>query len=123
METLKDNGLKIYTAIFEGKNIIYRSRKGEIPEPNKEYEADMSFGEILKIALGLLGGVLKRKLSFKNVKKLLKANGLAAKIQNHYEKYPENPNDLDEWVEQAEELWKQKKLVRKKYPSVTIEYH
>ena len=106
-----------------GSNIIYRSRKGEIPEPNKEYEADMSFGEILKIALGLLGGVIKRKLSFKNVKKLLKANGLAGKIQKHYEKYPENPNDFDEWVEQAEELWKQKKLVRKKYPSVTVEYH
>jgi len=106
-----------------GSNIIYRSRKGQIPEPNKEYESDMSFGEILKIALGLLGGVLKRKLSFKNVKKLLKANGLAGKIQKHYEKYPENPNDFDEWVEQAEELWKQKKLVRKKYPSVTIEYH
>ena len=104
-------------------NIIYRSRKGDIPEPNKEYEADLSFGEILKIALGLLGGVLKRKLSFKNVKKLLKANGLAGKIKKHYENYPENPDDFDDWVKKANELWKHKKVVRKKYPSVTIEYH
>jgi flavin-dependent dehydrogenase len=106
-----------------GSNIIYRSRKGEIPEPNKEYETEMSFGEILKIALGLLGGVLKRKLSFKNVKKLLKANRLAGKIQKHYETYPENPENFEEWVNQAEELWKQKKPVLKKYPSVKIEYH
>lgn len=104
-------------------NIIYRSRKGEIPEPNKEYEADMSFGEILKIALGLLGGVLKRKLSLKNVKKLLKANGLAGKIRKHYENFPENPEDFDTWVEKAEDLWKQKRVVKKQYPSVTIEYH
>ncbi|MFX1338144.1 MAG: FAD-dependent monooxygenase [Promethearchaeota archaeon] len=106
-----------------GSNIIYRSRKGELPEPNKEYETDMTFGEILKIALALLGGVLKRKLSFKNVKKLLKANGLAGKIQKHYEGYPENPDNFKKWVAQAEELWKHKKPVQKKYPSVTIEYH
>jgi digeranylgeranylglycerophospholipid reductase len=104
-------------------NIIYRSRKGEVPEPNKEYEADMSFGEILKIALNLLGGVIKRKLSFKNVKKLLKANGLAGKIKKHYENYPENPDYFDDWVKKADELWKRKKVVRKKYPSITIEYH
>ena len=104
-------------------NIIYRSRKGEIPEPNKEYEADMSFGEILKIALSLLSGVIKRKLSFKNVKKLLKANGQAGKIRKHYENYPENLADFDEWVKIADELWKHKKVVQKKYPSVTIEYH
>jgi len=104
-------------------NIIYRSRKGEIPEPNKEYEADMSFGEILKIALGLLAGVIKRKLSFKNVRKLLKANGLAGKIKKHYENYPDNPADFDDWVKKADELWKLKKVVRKNYPSVTIEYH
>lgn len=104
-------------------NIIYRSRKGEIPEPNKEYEAEMSFGEILKIALGLLAGVFKRKMSFKNVKKLLKANGLAGKIKKYYENYPENPDDFDDWVKKADELWKLKQVVRKKYPSVTIEYH
>lgn len=106
-----------------GSNIIYRSRKGEMPEPNKEYEADISFGEILKIALGLLGGVIKGKLSWKNVKKLLKANSLAGKIQKHYENYPENPNDFEEWIISAEELWNQKKVVRKEYPSVTVEYH
>ncbi|MHA1256201.1 MAG: FAD-dependent monooxygenase, partial [Promethearchaeota archaeon] len=104
-------------------NIIYRSRKGEIPEPNKEYEADMSFGEILKIALSLLSGVIKRKLSFKNVKKLLKANGQAGKIRKHYENYPENLDDFDEWAKNADELWKHKKVVQKKYPSVMIEYH
>jgi len=83
----------------------------------------MSFGEILKIALSLLSGVIKRKLSFKNVKKLLKANGQAGKIRKHYENYPENLADFDEWVKIADELWKHKKVVQKKYPSVTIEYH
>ena len=83
----------------------------------------MSFGEILKIALGLLGGVLKRKLSLKNVKKLLKANGLAGTIRKHYEQYPENPKDFDTWVKEAEELWKQKKVVIKQYPSIAVEYH
>ncbi|TFG01640.1 MAG: NAD(P)/FAD-dependent oxidoreductase [Promethearchaeota archaeon] len=104
-------------------NIIYRSRKGEIPEPNKEYQSEMSTGDMLKIALSLLGAILRRKLSFKNVKKLLKANALADEIRNHYENYPENPDDFETWVDKANELWKQKKVVKKEYPSVTVEYH
>ncbi|MBD3254243.1 MAG: FAD-binding protein, partial [Candidatus Lokiarchaeota archaeon] len=105
------------------KGLIYRSKDGELPEPNKEYESEMSFGQMVKMALGLLGGVVKRKLSWKHVKKLIKANSLADEIREHYENFPANPKDFPEWAEKAEDLWDKKEMVKKEYPSVTVEYH
>ncbi len=106
--------------------LIYKTsdkKTGDLPEPNKEYESEMSTGELLKFAYKLLIGLLKRKMSYKHVKKLIKASGLAGKIRKHYETYPEDPSDFNAWVIKADELWKQKKVVIKKYPSATIEYH
>jgi digeranylgeranylglycerophospholipid reductase len=106
------------------KGLIYKtSEEDKPPEPNKEYEEEMSFMELLKFVWSLLGGLLTRNLSFKNVKRLFRANSLGNKIKKHYEKYPTEPKNFDEWVETSEELWKQKEVAIKKLPSVTIEYH
>ena len=106
------------------KGLIYKTSEEEKPpEPNKEYEEEMSLSELLSFVGKLLGGLLTRKLSFKNVKRLLGANGLGNKIKKHYENYPSDPKNHDAWVEQSEELWKQKKVAIKQLPSVMIEYH
>ncbi len=106
------------------KEIIYKSGdKEEIPEPNKEYEQEMSASDILKFIGSLLAGLIKRKLSLKNVRKLLKANGLAGKVRKHYENYPDTPANFESWVIKAQELWEQKKVVAKRYPSIIVEYH
>ena len=109
---------------FLKKGLIYKTGDDDdIPEPNKEYEEDMGLGELLKFIGSLFGGMIKGKLSFKNVKRFLNANGLSGKIKKHYEKYPESINDFNEWVIKANELWQKKKLAIKKLPNVEIEYH
>ena len=106
------------------KGLIYKtSEEDKPPEPNKEYEEEMSFLELLKFVGSLLGGLMTRKLSFKNVKRLLGANSLGNKIKNHYEKYPTEIKNFDQWVLKSEELWQLKKVAIKRLPSVKIEYH
>ncbi len=109
---------------FLKKGLIYKTEdKGKTPEPNKEYEEKMSIGELLVFLLKIVWGLTTRNLSYKNVKRLLRANGLAGKIQKHYEKFPENPDNFDSWVTNAEELWKQKSPAIKKLSNFSIEYH
>lgn len=106
------------------KDLIYKSGEveEEIPEPNKEYEEEMSLGDMLKFLAKLISGILGRRLSYKNVKQLLGANSLAGKIKKHYELFPKNPNEFNDWLVVAKTLWSQKKLAVKKFPSFEIEY-
>jgi flavin-dependent dehydrogenase len=109
---------------FLKKGLIYQTGEGDdIPEPNKEYEEEMTTGEMLKFIFKIIGGLIRRKLSFKHMKRLLQANGLAGKIKKHYENYPDNINDYNNWVKTAHELWDQKKLAIKNLSNVQIEYH
>ena len=109
---------------FLKKGLIYQTGEGDdIPEPNKEYEEEMSVGEMLKFIIRILGGLIRRKLSFKHMKRLLQANGLAGKIKKHYENYPENLSKFEDWVRKAQELWDQKKIAVKKLDSVNIKYY
>jgi len=109
---------------FLKKGLIYQTgERDDIPEPNKEYEEEMTLGEMLKFLIKIIGGLIRRKLSFQHMKRLLQANGLAEKLKKHYEIYPENINEFDTWVKKAQELWDQKKTAIKKLPTVIIEYH
>ena len=109
---------------FLKKGLIYQTgEEDDIPEPNKEYEEEMNFSDILKFLFKIIGGLLRRKLSFKHMKRLLQANGLAGKIKKHYENYPKNSINFSNWVKKAEFLWKQKKIAIKELSSVKIEYH
>jgi hypothetical protein len=110
---------------FIKKGLIYQTGgEGEdVPEPNKEYEEEMSLGEMFKFIFKILIGLLRRKLSFKHMKRLLQANSLAGKIKKHYEKYPENPKDFENWVREAMVLWSKKKVAVKHLKTVSIEYH
>jgi len=102
---------------------LVRETKGVDLKDIKEYEEDMSLGELFKFLGSLLGGMIKGKLSFKNVKRFLNANGLSGKIKKHYEKFPEDISDFDGWVIKADKLWQKKKVAIKKLPNVEIEYH
>ena len=78
---------------------------------------------LLKFFGSLIGGLIKGKISFKNFKRFLNANGLSGKIKKHYEIFPENINDFEDWVIAADRLWQKKKVAIKKLPNVEIEYH
>jgi flavin-dependent dehydrogenase len=109
---------------FLKSGLIYKTGKDEeIPEPNKEYEEEMSFKDMLGFLYKIIKGLLTRKLSLKHIRKLLRANSLANKIHNHYEKYPENYAQFESWVKEAEDLWAQKEPAVKKLSNVEITYH
>jgi len=108
---------------FLSSGLIYKTGEDdELPEPNQEYEEDMSFGEVISFILKILWGLITRKLSLKNIKKLLSANSLANDLKTHYEAFPESPDQFDSWVNKAENLWKQKTPAIKKLSTVEIEY-
>jgi electron-transferring-flavoprotein dehydrogenase len=102
------------------KRVIYKS--GDIPEPNKEFESEMTTKEFLRLFSKILRGLVTRKLSWKNVNKLLKANSLAEKIKKHYESYPSDISLFSDWVSKANELWNQKKVATKEFSTFKIEY-
>ncbi len=107
------------------KEMIYKGGDDneEIPEPNKEYEEEMSLGEMLAFLGKLIAGLLGRRLSFKNVNQLLNANSLSGKIKKHYEKYPAKTSDFEEWLMEAKKLWEKKKVAYKQFtPTFKIEY-
>ncbi|MFX0011278.1 MAG: NAD(P)/FAD-dependent oxidoreductase [Candidatus Hermodarchaeota archaeon] len=110
---------------FLKKGLIYKTgdKEGNIPEPNKEYEEEMSIGELFGFLAKLIWGMMTRNLSFKHISRLIKVNGLAAKIKKHYESYPTSIEKFDVWVNKAEELWKKKEIAIKELDIVSIKYH
>ena len=107
---------------FLKKGLIYQTGEDEdVPEPNKEYEEEMSLGELLKFLGKLIWGILKGKLTVGHVSRLISVNGLAGNIKKHYENFPENPDDFNQWVEKSKEMWKKKKVAIKHLSNVSIE--
>ncbi|TFG00537.1 MAG: NAD(P)/FAD-dependent oxidoreductase [Promethearchaeota archaeon] len=108
---------------FLKSGLIYKTGDDdELPEPNQEFEEDMSIKEMIGFISKIIGGLIKRKLSLTNVKKLLKANSLANDIKNHYERFPMSSDEFQPWVNEAKKLWQKKKTAIKKLNNVEIEY-
>ena len=84
----------------------------ELDDPDAAHpeEFKLSIGMIIKVVFKVLGALLRRKVSFKSLRKTLKVNKQANTIKKHYKKFPENPKDFDEWVSKADELWSVRKL-------------
>ncbi len=84
----------------------------EMDDPDTAHpdEIKLSFGTILKVAFKVLGGLIRRKVSFKSLHKVFKVNKQAKKVKKHYKKFPEDPKDFEAWVEIADELWSHRKL-------------
>jgi len=84
----------------------------EMDDPDAAHpdEVKLSIGTIIKVVFKVLGGLIRRKVSFKSLRKTFKVNKQANKIKKHYKKFPEDPKDFEAWVEIADELWSVRKL-------------
>lgn len=84
----------------------------EMDDPNVAHpdEIKLSFGTILKVAFKVLGGLIRRKVSFKSLRKVFKVNKQAKKVKKHNKIFPEDPKDFEAWVEITDELWSHRKL-------------
>lgn len=93
------------------KDVIYLFKKSFIFSGRdftsmwENLELDMSIGRMLKIVGLFLWGLLTRQFSKKALGTMLKYMKLSGKIRKHYEKFPENLKDFDDWIEKADILW------------------
>ena len=66
---------------------------------------DMSFGRMIKIVWLFLWGLISRQFSKKALSTMLKYMKISGAIRKHYENFPEDIDDFDDWVKEAEILW------------------
>lgn len=85
------------------KGIIFTS--ADFEELNATYEMSFSTGKMVKIALGLIWGVITGQFSMESLRKFLKASKVAGEAKAHYLAFPDNPEGFDAWVEEAKQLW------------------
>ena len=69
-------------------------------------ELVLSAGEILKIVLFIVVGIVTGNVKIAEIKSILEGLVNSGKLTAHYEKYPETPEGFEAWVKEAELLWK-----------------
>ena len=82
----------------------------------------LSWGTMFKVILKVLWGLLTRKVSLKGLRRVLSANGNGKKIKKHYQQYPENPEEFEDWVQTANEFWAKRKNATREFKSTTATY-
>ncbi|MFX0072953.1 MAG: NAD(P)/FAD-dependent oxidoreductase [Candidatus Hermodarchaeota archaeon] len=85
------------------KEIIFSAKAFE--DMNNYYELQIGLGGMIKILGVFLWGIITRQFSKKTLGTMLKYMKISNKIRKHYEMFPENSKDFDEWVVKADELW------------------
>ncbi|MBD3195685.1 MAG: hypothetical protein GF317_11545 [Candidatus Lokiarchaeota archaeon] len=68
-------------------------------------ELNFGFGRLFKIIGLFLGGLITRKFTKKALSTMLKYMKISGAIRNHYEEYPTDISNYDEWVSKAKDLW------------------
>ena len=71
----------------------------------KKLELEIGFGRMIKIIGLFLWGLITRQFSRKALSTMLKYMKISGKIRKHYENYPKNPKEFNNWIEIAENLW------------------
>ena len=85
------------------KNIIFSGKDFE--DMNKFYELRIGLGRFVKIIVNFLWGLFTNQFSRTTIGSMLKYMKISNKIRKKYEKFPENIDDFDDWVQTTEELW------------------
>jgi flavin-dependent dehydrogenase len=68
-------------------------------------ELNFSFGRLLKIIGLFLWGLITNKFSRRALSSMLKYMKISGELRKHYENYPEDPREFDDWEDQAIKLW------------------
>jgi electron-transferring-flavoprotein dehydrogenase len=87
------------------KDVIFSAE--DFTSMHENFEIKLPLSKVIRIALVLIWGVFIGRYSIKNLKSLLNGMGISGKMREHYENYPQHPENLEEWVTEAEELWSQ----------------
>ena len=86
------------------KDVIFSEE--DLTDMNRNFEVHMTTGKILKILSAVILGLFTGNYSLTGLKALLRSVLVSGKIRSHYERYPEDPVALRDWVEKADHLWR-----------------
>ena len=84
--------------IFSEKFLDTASSGPEIP---------ITLQDIIQIGSNGIAGIATGQISLKTLKLLLEGVTLGGKLKKHYLAFPETPKGYDEWVKEADAIWKQ----------------
>lgn len=68
-------------------------------------EIKINMGQLLPALGKILGGILTGKVSFTTLKEAVGGFILSGKLKKHYLTFPKSPEDYNQWVKEADELW------------------
>ena len=119
--------LSSFLHVFKEKelNFLFQKLLPIINPPDAEEEATeikLSAGKILKVIGKVLGGIFTGKLSIRRIFKVIKISRHAGNLKKHYKTYPENPDDMDEWIERTEEIIKLRKVQPRVFKTTSATY-
>jgi digeranylgeranylglycerophospholipid reductase len=69
-------------------------------------EMDLKLGRLIKIVGLFILGLISLQFSRKALNTMLKYMKISGKLRKHYEAFPEDPEEFDNWKIVADELWK-----------------
>ena len=70
-------------------------------------EIKITLNDILQIGVSGVAGLATGQISLKSLSLLLEGVTLGDKLKKHYLAFPETPKGYDEWVKEADAIWKQ----------------
>ena len=65
----------------------------------------MTFGRLIKIIGLFLWGLISRQFSRKALSTMLKYLKISGNIRKHYESFPKDLDEFNDWQIKADELW------------------
>lgn len=90
---------------FFQKDIIFSQKSFESMGASGEIR--FSTGEIVRMGIKMMGGVLTGRLRVKTIKALLRSMKNGDVIKAYYDQYPMTPEGFTEWAKQADTLWQE----------------
>ena len=98
-------GLKISEGdlVVIDQTILYCNNKSDLVSyPSLKYSSSVP-----NLILGMISGKYKYKvIKISEIKSILDGLINSGKLTEHYEKFPETPEGFENWVNEAENLWK-----------------
>ena len=109
---------KDITFLLKKLRHIFDPPEGE----DEESEIKLTAGKILRAVVKVLGAIFTGKVSIRTLGRVIKQNRYGKKIKKHCKKYPEKPEDLEDWIQKAEEIWELRKVEPRIYKTLTVNY-
>lgn len=118
----------ISAAIFNLKekeiNFLLKKLRHIVDPPGNDEEMNLKLGagKIFKIVFKILGAILSGKISPKTIGRFIKQARRSGKAKKLYKKYPEDPKNLNEWIEKTKVLWALRKVAPRQFRTFTATY-